>query len=337
MAMVKMKVRRLMLLLLAGMVITGVFFAARSIKVTETRKAIGTRVTITVIVKNQPLAKKMIAGAFAEISRLELIYSDRLENSELSRINRSAYLKPMRVSDEMGATLDHAFYWYERSGSRFDITVGSLGRLWGFKGARISTPPGQAAIRQVTEHLGMDKIQWDPSSKTIRLGHADVQLDVGGIAKLEILRKLRDYFQAAGQYKYLVNLGGDVLTGQRGELVKWKVGISDPDDPTAIITRLELEDSLVLTSGDYFRHYEVEGRRFHHILDAKSGYPVRTINAATLVMPANYPDPMPSIVVFLLGPEAALDMIETLPMVEGLIYSEGQLARSTGFGRLEVE
>lgn len=324
-------------LLMGAMIVAGVIYASRGVKVTETRQMMGTQIAVTIIAKQQTQATKIISGVFDEIARMEKIYSDRLKASELGLINRDAYAQPVTVSEEMGRTIDHAFYWYERSGKKFDITVGVLGTLWGTKGTPSPVIPTQKKIEQTLTRLGMDKIDWEHDTRTIRLRHPDMQLDLGGIAKLEILQSLALYFKSIKQHKYLVNLGGDVLAGQRGELVKWKIGISNPKNPETIITRVELEDSLVLTSGDYFRQYELAGEQIHHIFDPVTGEPFRAVNAVSLVMPANYPDPMPSVVAFLLGKHKALEMIEALPMVEGLVYSEGQLHRSTGFQRLEVE
>jgi len=327
----------MVVVLCAGAVIGLVALRLHRYKVTQTRFLIGTQVAVTVLAPKQQKALSLIDGIFTEIERLEKVYSDRLPDSELARINQTAGRDWVRVSGDMAEVLNLAFYWHEKSGGLFDITVGPLERLWGFKSGEDGHVPDEADLARVLAHVGMEKVKWDGQGRRVRFADQGVRLDVGGIAKLMILLKLDRYLNERQCYQYLVNLGGDVLAGQCGEIRKWKVGISDPQAPENIIARLEVEDTLVLTSGDYFRQFNQAGQRYHHILDPRTGKPREGVNAVTLVMPKNHPDPMPSIVVFLLGLEQGMALIEDLATVEGMISRKGRLFFSSGFSYYQIE
>jgi FAD:protein FMN transferase len=307
------------------------------VKVTQTRSMLGTQVSVTVLVKKQEQGLRLVESGFQEISRLEKIYSDRQEDSELVRINRGAAKGWVTVSQEMADILDDAFYWNEKTGGLFDITVGALGELWGFKQDKVGQVPTAEQIHKVLQQCGMHQIEWDSTQKKIRFKNDKIRLDLGGIAKLAILRRMDDYYKQQKAYQYLINLGGDVLAGQRGAIRKWKIGISDPDNPETIITQLELEDSLVLTSGDYFRKFSRGEKKYHHIIDPRTGYSRETMNAATIVMSNIQPDPIPSLVLFLLGTEKALELLESFPNVEGLVLKGEELIYSSGFQKMEVQ
>jgi len=335
--MVKLKGKFVFLLLILSIILFYIFFCFYRIKVTQTRFLLGTQITITVLVKDQNDGLRKIDQAFREIERLEKIYSDRRADSELVRLNQLAKQDWVHVSDEMADILNNAFYWYEKTDGLFDITIGSLGKLWGFKTNDQGHVPDPKRVRELVDKIGMEKLYWDEGKQRIKFANPVIQLDLGGIAKLAILRKLDDYFKQQNFYQYLVNLGGDVLAGQRGPIKKWQVGIADPKDPENIIACLEVEDSLVLTSGDYFRKFSEGGKNYHHIIDPRTGYPRNTLNAVTVVMPSIQPDPIPSLVIFLLGKKAGLAMLENMPTVEGLMLQDDELIYSSGFQKYQIK
>ncbi|MBN1595055.1 FAD:protein FMN transferase [candidate division FCPU426 bacterium] len=308
--------------------------AVYRVQVTQTQSMLGTQVTVTVLAQELNQGRKTVESIFTEIRRLEKIYSDRLEDSELSRINLSAGQGWVLVSGEMAEVLDMAFYWHERSGGLFDITVGVLGQAWGFKTRAAGSMPDARRLKDLVIKGGMDKIQWETEERRLRFTNSAVKLDLGGIAKVAILCRLDDFLKEKRCFQYLVNLGGDVLAGQRGVIRKWRIGISDPFQPDEIIAQLELEDYLVLTSGDYHRFFQQQGKKYHHILDPRTGFPRETVNAVTVVMPTLLPDPPPSIVVFLLGQEEGMKLVESIPAAECVIFKDQARYCSSGFQAL---
>ncbi|MCK5241494.1 FAD:protein FMN transferase [bacterium] len=313
------------------------FFVFHRFKVTQTRSMLGTQVSVTVLVKKKAQGLRLVEGGFQEIARLEKIYSDRLADSELVRINQQAAKNWVNVSQEMADILNDAFYWHKKTGGLFDITVGALGELWGFKSGTYEKVPTVPQVHSVLKQVGMQQVEWDAAQKRIIFKNSKIRLDLGGIAKLAILRGLDDYYKQQKVYQYLINLGGDVLAGQRGPIRKWKIGISNPEDPSAIITQLALEDSLVLTSGDYFREFSHGRKKYHHIIDPRTGFPRETMQAATIIMSNLQPDPIPSIVLFLLGTEKALELLESIPKAEGLLLKGKKWIYSSGFQEMEIK
>jgi thiamine biosynthesis lipoprotein len=242
-------------------------------KLNQTRFMLGTQVSVTLLAKDRRAGLARIEKIFDEIGRLEKIYSDRRQDSELVLINDLARKGWIQVSPEMAEILNDAFYWHNRTNGLFDITVGALGRTWGFKTRGSENVPDSKNLEKLTAGIGMHKVEWDQAKSRIRFRSPEILLDLGGIAKLAILRKLDIYLRREKCFEYLINLGGDVLVGQRRGR-KWRVGISDPKHPANTIFQLELKDSLVLTSGDYFRGFSQDGKLFHHIFNPKTGFPL---------------------------------------------------------------
>lgn len=323
-------VRRKLIITAIVVLIVLVSFKTTKIRVVGTRQAIGTVVSITVLAKNQEQGKVIINKAFDEINRLEMIFSDYKKESEVSQVNRYAAMEWVAVSDELSDAIDQAFYWHQTSGGLFDITVGSLGALWGFKSKEYGVEPSRQVIDRTVGMIGMANLKWSSKEKRIKFKHDGIKLDFGGLAKLIILKKLKQLFAEQGCSYYLVNLGGDVLAGKRGWNKKWQVGLADPARPAQAVEHLSVENTLVLTSGDYYRSYEKNGRTIHHILDPETGYSRQAVNAVSLVMPADMEQPVPSIVVFLLGPEKGMAFVEKNKQLEGMIIGD-QSVYSSGF------
>ncbi len=303
------------------------------VKLTQSRELLGTRVSLVLLTRDQDQGRAVLARAWQAIESWDKIYSDRRPDSELWRINQQAGQDWVRVSPEMARIIDRAFHWHRLTDGLFDITVGGLGEAWGFKQeSDPGGPPSREKIQELLAVTGMDKLAWEPQVRRIRFKINGLRLDLGGIAKLEILLNLRKFFRAQGEQYYLVNLGGDVLAGGR-RFRKWKVGITDPSHPEQLFTRLEVRESLVLTSGDYFRKFSTGEKTFHHILDPRTGYPRRTAKAATIIMPADHPEPMPSLVLFLLGPKPGINLLESLPDMEGFLLEGERTYFSSGMKR----
>lgn len=209
----------------------------------------------------------------------------------------------------------------------FDITIAPLIELWGYYGESPRLPAEEevkACLRKVGYHHLMLK------NSLLEKSQADVQIDLGGIAKGYAVRQAAEVLKREGITSALIDAGGDVYAlGKRGGDM-WKVGIRSPrgDD---IMGYVEIEDMAVMGSGDYERFFTQNGKRYHHIFDPKTGYPAEGLSGTTLI----HPDPVVAdawnTAVFVLGPEQGLKWVEKITAMETvMVTTAGDIMYSNG-------
>jgi thiamine biosynthesis lipoprotein len=228
-------------------------------------------------------ADRAAALAIAEVKRIEAKYSRYRDDSVTTAINRVAGVTPVAIDDETAALLRYADRCHALSDGLFDITSGVLRRAWDFKRSppRIPSADALAAARAL---IGWTRVDW--SEERVWLPNAGMELDFGGIGKEYAADRAAAILRDAGIAHALVNLGGDVRAiGPRGDGMPWRVAIRDPRDPEAVVGTMLVDDEAVCTSGDYERYVEVDGRRYCHILDPRSGMPVAHWRSASVVAP----------------------------------------------------
>lgn len=230
-------------------------------------------------------AETLLASAIAEIERLEQRYSRYREDSFLSAINRVAEAGgSIDVDPETAGLLDYAATCHAESGGLFDITSGILRRVWSFKQGRDARIPEPAEIAPLLERVGFSKLVW--RAPVLEFPIAGLELDFGGIVKEYAADRVAALLQAAGAPHALVNLGGDIrVAGPRADGRAWQVGIRHPRRPDALLRSVALSEGALSTSGDYERCIEIDGVRYGHVLDPRTGWPVRFMASASVVGP----------------------------------------------------
>ncbi len=219
----------------------------------------------------------------ADVRRIEAKYSRYRDDSITTRINRTAGGDAVAIDAETAALLRYADQCHRISGGRFDLTSGVLRRAWDF---RRSPPrvPDAATLAAVTALIGWDRVEWDGDS--VRLPDAEMEIDFGGIGKEYAADRAATVAMEQGIEHGLVNLGGDVrVTGPQPHGEPWRVGIRHPRHEGAAIATVLLESGAVATSGDYERFFEIEGQRYSHILDPRTGHPVAHWQSVSVVAP----------------------------------------------------
>lgn len=295
----------------------------------ETRSLLGTMVEITVVADQEAAARGGMERAFAEIERIEGLMSFYRPDSEVSRINREAFRRPVRVSSEVFRLLQHAQFLSRLSGGAFDITFSPLWQLWG-QCARQKRLPTAAELDRAKGLVDYRQVWLQERGMEVRLGRSGMSVNLGGIAKGYALSRAGEMMRRSGLDNFLINLGGDILAAGPGREGRgWRIGIKHPRKPGELVGVLRLQDRFSLTSGDYERYFEIGKARFHHIIDVRTGYPASRCAAVTLVTPQLPLDYLPSVVLFLLGPERAASLRERFPGVAYLIITpEGRIFAS---------
>ena len=235
-------------------------------------RAMASEHAITVDADDERAARAAIDVAIADVLRIEAKYSRYREDSVTTAINRAAGGDAIAIDDETEALLRYAGHCHALSGGRFDITSGVLRRAWDFR----RDPPRVPSQREIDALLPM--IGWEHVevvAGSVRLPREGMQIDFGGIGKEYAADRAATLLEAHGVAHALLNLGGDVRAiGAQGAGAPWRIGIVHPRRPEAAIASIELAGGAVATSGDYERYFIHEGRRYCHLVDARTGWPV---------------------------------------------------------------
>ncbi len=250
-------------------------------------RAMSSRHEITLDSDDVARARRAIDAAIADVQRIEAKYSRYRDDSVTSGINHAAGKPPVPIDAETAALLRYADRCFALSQGRFDITSGVLRRAWDF---RREPPqlPSSAIVRELLERVGWDRVHWDDHS--VRLPVAGMEIDFGGIGKEYAADRAATICQEHGERHGIVNLGGDVrLVGPRCDGGPWRIGIRDPRPAPgredAAIAFVEMRDGALATSGDYERYIEVGGKRYCHLLDARTGWPVAAWRSISVAAP----------------------------------------------------
>ena len=228
------------------------------------------------------LAGRVITAAETEVRRLEQKYSRYLPDSLTSTINRAAGTQqPVPIDSETAAMLGFAHTLWQQSDGLFDLTAGILRRAWDFRSGRL---PAQSAIDRLLPLIGWQQVQWDASS--IRLPLAGMEIDFGGCVKEYACDSVGAVLARHGIERGLVDLAGDmVVVGSDSALEPWSVGICHPRRAGAAIATFSLAAGSLASSGDYERCMVVDGRRYGHILNPLTGWPVQGLAAVSIAAP----------------------------------------------------
>ena len=277
-------------------------------------------------------ATAIARNAEREARRIEHKFSRYRDDSVVSEINRNAGRTPVAADEETVRLAEEALELAERTGGRFDPTSGVLRRVWNFSVGRVP------AEREVASLLPLvDFRQVSVRHGTIFLRRPGMELDLGGVGKEYAVDRVASLLAAQGVTSAVVSFAGDVRTvGGRGDGRPWAVGVVDPRVPDRCRLTVRVAwGAWVATSGDYERGFVANGVRYHHLLDATTGWPARGVASATVVASDTSRAGRWATASFLLGPSAGLDLLERTPGIEGvLVLEDGSLLSTEGMPRL---
>ncbi len=294
------------------------------------RFALGTLAEVTLRGGSQG-AKEASLAVFDELKRLEDLTSFH-KPSALTELNDNAGKKPVQVERELFSMIRESLRVAEVTHGAFDPTVGALTRLWQFSGGNEPRLPAQSEIDEALTKVGWHKVQLDADAGTIFLPEQGMALDLGGIVKGLALNRAAQIVKEKGIASALINIGGDIVAvGEKTPGKPWRVGVKDPRNEGGIVAVASLADKVIVTSGDYERFFIRDGRRYHHILNPRTGYPAEGVQSVTIVGPIGVTLQPFGTAAFVTGPEDGLKLFKSVPGAEGFaIDSAGKLHLSPG-------
>jgi len=319
--------RGLALLIICGCVIAALawWHGRQPQTVQRSRMIMGTLVEISVTGRNGLELHRLIDRAFAEMERLERLMSAQIATSEVARLNG---VSDLEVSRETREVIEVGLQVARRSQGAFDMTLGRLVKLWNITGTQPRVPEVEA-IEAALEGVGPDALQ--VKGTRIVKKQAELQLELGGIAKGYAVEAAAEVLRAAELDFGAVNAGGDMTLVGRPPQRDWRIGIRHPRQSQQLLATLVVPAGAVVTSGDYERYFEFEGRRYHHLFDPHTGYPARGCQSVTVwAEDATHADALAT-AAFVLGPEQGLQFLEEWPGAEGLLVNaQGEVRFTSG-------
>jgi thiamine biosynthesis lipoprotein len=226
-------------------------------------------------------AKAFAALAVEEVSRIERKYSRYLPESIVSRINAAAGHESVGCDDETMALVKYGNTLFESSNGQFDCTAGVLRRGWDFNSA---VEPDPAKLSELLCLIGWNRVEQDGNH--VRLPQVGMEIDFGGFGKEYAADRAASILHGKGARHGYVNLGGDIrVIGPKPDGSPWTIGIQDPRHKDRTIASIPLYNGALATSGDYERYFVADGKRYCHIINPRTGYPVTHWRSVTVVAP----------------------------------------------------
>jgi len=302
--------------------------AAHADWITRDEAIMGTRCAVELWSDDKAKGEAAITSVFDDMKRIDRLMSTWKENTEISKVNREGGTHPVKISRELFKLLQVSVEYSELTRGAFDITYASVGYLYDFKKG---VHPDQKAIDQALPGINWRHMVLDEKKTTVFFTRPGMRIDLGGIAKGYSVDRGIEILQKQGITRAMVNAGGDTrIIGDRfGK--PWVVGVRDPDHEGKVFLRLPLTDTAFSTSGDYERYFDENGKRFHHIIDPKTGDSARKCRSVTIISGnATRTDALTKSV-FIMGPEEGIAFIDTLPDVDAVaVAPDGKVIYSKG-------
>lgn len=289
----------------------------------------GTKFEIIVYAPDETTASKAARAGFDRIAALDGIMSDYKQTSELMRLCKKSGGEPVKVSDDLFTILERSQELAKASDGAFDVTIGPVVKLWrrARKSIQLPDPEDLAAARKL---VGFDKVKLDRKDRTVQLTTPGMQLDLGGIAKGYAADAAQKVLKEHGIKQALVAAGGDVVVsdpppGAEG----WKVAVASLAGADKAEQFLMLKNAAVSTSGDAEQYVEIEGKRYSHIVDPRTGLGLLGRQSVTVIAPDGTTSDSLATAVCVMGPEKGIKFVDDMKDVSCLFLRKTDKGQET--------
>lgn len=307
-------------------IIFTLFFAVQKSKAQVLLKKqttlMGSIFNFTVVDKDSTLAKSHIAEVITEIDRIENLISEWRPETQISKVNQNAGIKAVKVDREVFELTKRAIDYSKITDGAFDISIAALDKIWKFDGS-MDVLPSEEAIKKSIEHVGYQYIILDSINCTIFLAKKGMKIGFGSIGKGYAADKGKELLMAKGVMGGIVNASGDLASwGKQTNGKPLIVGITNPFKRNLIYKKILLKDNAVVTSGSYEKFAEINGIRYSHIINPKTGYPATGLVSVTVIGPsAEFANAL-STSIMVMGKKEGLKLLKKYPNYKGILIED---------------
>ncbi|OBW40455.1 Thiamine biosynthesis lipoprotein ApbE precursor [Chryseobacterium sp. MOF25P] len=289
----------------------------------------GSKFEITLVDKDSLSAEKNIDKSIEEITRIENLISEWKPETQISEVNRNAGIKSVKVDAEVFALTEKGIYFSKLTDGAFDISIVAMDRIWKFDDS-MNELPSEESIKNSVKNVGYQNIILDKTNSTIFLKNKGMKIGFGSIGKGYAADKIRELMKSFGVKAGIINASGDISAwGNQPDGKPWAIGINNPfkDDKMAAV--LYLKENAVTTSGSYEKYAEIQGKRYSHIMNPKTGYPSTGLTSVTVVGPNATMANGFSTSLMVLGKKEGLKLIKKFPEYQYLLITDsGKIIKS---------
>jgi thiamine biosynthesis lipoprotein len=297
------------------------------------RLVMGTFAHLKAIAKDKGTAEKCVQAAFAELKQVDELMSDYKSESQISRVNREAFEKAVKVDESTFHVLQESVEFSRLSGGAFDITIAPLAELW-HAAAESNSVPTEEELADERLKVGYEKLILDANEMTVRFAVEGMKLDLGGIAKGYSIDKAVKAMRAGGAVGGMVDVGGDIRCfglPPKGKKT-WRIGLQNPAEtdsdeealaggPNQVLMVLKFNDAAVATSGGYRRFVLIEGKRHSHIVNPDTAASADVLSSVTIISKNALDADALATSVSVMGSEKGLALIEKIPDTEAILIT----------------
>ncbi|MBO6183801.1 MAG: FAD:protein FMN transferase [Chryseobacterium sp.] len=282
----------------------------------------GSKFEITLVDKDSLSVEKNIDKSINEIQRIENLISEWKPETQISEVNKNAGIKPVKVDAEVFALTEKAIYFSKLTDGAFDISIVAMDKIWKFDDS-MNELPSEESIKNSVKNVGYQNIILDKINSTIFLKNKGMKIGFGSIGKGYAADKTRELMQSFGVKSGIINASGDISAwGNQPDGKPWAIGINNPFKDDKIAAVLYLKENAVTTSGSYEKYAEINGKRFSHIMNPKTGYPSTGLTSVTIIGPNATMANGFSTSIMVLGKKEGLKLIKKFPEYQYLIIED---------------
>ena len=286
-------------------------------------KLMGNRFDFTAISQNKQTGDFAIDAAIVEVERIEALFSTFRESSQVNEINLFAGLKPVRVDSEVVELVQRSLKISELTQGAFDITYGSIDKsLWNFDVNMTTLPDKETALKSVGL-INYKNVIVDAANSTIMLRHKGMRIGFGAIGKGYAADRAKQVLLSHGIKSGIVNAAGDLITwGLQLNGKPWTIGIADPDQQKRAFSSFNISELSVATSGNYEKYAIIDGKKYSHTIDPKTGLPVCGVKSVSILCPSAELADALATPVMVMGVKVGLNMINQIKHVACMIIDD---------------
>lgn len=284
---------------------------------------IGSPFELIVVATDSTQANLYFEASVQEVKRIELLISEWKPETEVSKVNAQAGISAVKVSKEVFDLVERALKISKISEGAFDLTFASMEKLWQFDKKEHASLPSPEIVSNNVKNVGYPFIQMDKKNQTIYITNPKTKIGLGGIGQGYIADKISEKLKGMGCTSAVVNVSGDVYAwGKKPDQKPWQVAITNPMNTQKIIGYFPLENSAVETSGNYEKYFTHQQKRYAHIIDPRTGYPVQDIVSVSVFAKTTELSDALATAVFVLGVKDGLALLNQLDGIEGIIIDD---------------